>query len=217
MDNVMLKRWLVPVTPSTDATTTGPLPQTVLARDRRSVLLRHIVPGDETLLDEFFAGLTPAARRLRFHGGVRTVSRQVLQRMTHWDAQRELALLALAETADGPRCIAEARYALADDAVDEREFALVVDDNWQGVGIGGALLQRLIASAERQQVGRLIGDVVADNDAMISLARRHEFQLRSHPGDARLRLLSRTLQQQPVEQPQRLPLTTPMPRWVPAH
>jgi GNAT superfamily N-acetyltransferase len=106
--------------------------------------------------------------------------------MTHPDACRELALVALAWQDGRDVCVAEARYVVSDDLVEGREFALAVADEWQGRGIGKTLLLRLGSHAAHHGVERLVGDVLRDNLAMIELARSLGYAVRSHPADARL-------------------------------
>jgi acetyltransferase len=151
------------------------------------VRVRRVQPQDAALLDALFQGLSPASRRLRFHGGVQQLPAAWLHRMVQPDAASELALLATIERDGREVCVGEARYARSDDAGDRtREFALVVADGWQGLGIGKVLLRSLGRHAARHGVRRLVGDVLHDNAPMIDLARRLGYTLRSHPSDARL-------------------------------
>jgi acetyltransferase len=158
----------------------------LIERRRDAVRIRRVQAHDDALIDEFVRNLSPASRQRRFHAGVREVPPQWLQRMTHPDACRELALVALAGQDGREVCVAEARYVVSDDIVEGREFALGVADAWQGRGIGKTLLLRLGSHAARHGVERLIGDVLRDNLAMIELARGLGYAVRSHPADARL-------------------------------
>jgi acetyltransferase len=164
-------------------------------RDRRrgAVRIRRVQAHDDVLIDEFVRNLSPASRQRRFHAGIREVPPQWLQRMTHPDACRELALVALAYQEGREICVAEARYVVSDDIVEGREFALAVADAWQGRGIGKTLLLRLGGHAARHGVERLVGDVLRDNLAMIELARGLGYAVRSHPADARLVRVERSV------------------------
>jgi len=155
-------------------------------RRRAGVRIRRVRTHDVALIDAFVRDLSPASRQRRFHAGVREVPPAWLQRMTHPDPHRELALVAVACQGGREVCVAEARYVVSDDLADGREFALAVADAWQGRGIGKTLLLSLGSHAARHAVERLVGDVLHDNLPMIGLARELGYAVRRHPADARL-------------------------------
>ena len=61
-----------------------------------------------------------------------------------------------------------------------RDFATVLADAWQGLGLGHELLSRLIVAARAHGLRRLSGQTLATNTGMLTLAGRLGF--------ARLRL-----------------------------
>jgi acetyltransferase len=73
-----------------------------------------------------------------------------------------------------------ARYCETDEP-GTAELGISVADRWQRSGIAGLLMQQLIRYAQVQHVGRLIGSVLPDNQAMIALARRLGFSVRYDP------------------------------------
>jgi acetyltransferase len=155
-------------------------------RRRAGVRIRRVQANDAALIDDFVRNLSLVSRQRRFHAGVREVPPEWLQRMTHPDPSRELALVALARQGGREVCVAEARYVLSDDVADGREFALAVADPWHGLGIGKTLLLSLGCHAARHAVPRLVGDVLHDNLPMIELARGLGYAVRRHPADPRL-------------------------------
>lgn len=172
-----------------DARVNEPPPRTGAAhplRNAASVVLRPVRPGDGALLDGLVRSLSDASRYRRFHAIVKELSEAWRERLTTV-APDEAALLAIVRDAEREVAVGEARYARADDAsADEREFALVVADDWQGLGIGALLLRGLLRCAEPTGVRALYGDVFADNTAMLAFAQRLGFSRRRHPTDARL-------------------------------
>lgn len=151
-----------------------------------TVRIRPVRARDASALDAMIRDLSPLSRLRRFHAGLRELPPDLLARFTHPLAIDELALVAMT-TADGrERCVAEARYALGDGPADEREFALVVADDWQGRGIASQLLCWLLQRACRRGVARLYGDVMRDNRPMLGLADRFGFARQRHPSDATL-------------------------------
>ena len=172
-------------------------------------VVRRVRPGDAAMIDAFVQRLSPASRRRRFHGAIRALPAEWLERMTHPDAQRELALVATVVLDGAEHCIGEARYVVADDPRErgvalvpddsgEREFALVVSDGWQGCGIGRSMLRQLDRHAARHGVQRLYGDVLRDNLPMIELARSLDFSVGRHPTEARLVRVQRVLHRSAV-------------------
>lgn len=161
--------------------------------DSGQVLIRRGRPHDGELLASFFNQLSPQSRRRRFHSGVREIPESWLDQFTHPDEDGELALLALAGHARTEVFVGEAHYALVDDAPQQREFALVVADAWQGFGIGSRLLCELTRHAEDRGVETLYGDVLRDNPPMLRLAQRSGYRLLRHPTDATLLRVALTL------------------------
>lgn len=165
-------------------------PSTLIERvelsDGRAVIVRPVLPQDAEPLHAFVQSLSPASRRLRFHGGVRHLPEQALRAMTAVDYERHLALVAEPRCDDGPltrtRLVAEARVVLDDEG--RAEFAIAVADEWQGAGLGRALLSQLARHARSRGITRLEGSVLVDNVPMLALMRSLGAEPRADPDDA---------------------------------
>ena len=157
--------------------------------DGRRVTLRPVLPQDDDLQQRLVRSLSPAARTQRFFAPIRELPADWLRRMTQVDHRRHVALVAESFDDDAPgraaTPVGEARYVVGE-RDDAAEFALVVADAWQRHGIGRRLLASLRDHAHAAGLARLEGEVQAGNAAMLALARRLGFELRAHPGDARL-------------------------------
>lgn len=164
----------------------------VTLADGRRVTLRPVLPQDAELQQRLVRGLSAAARTQRFFAPIRELPADWLQRMTMVDHHHHVALLA--ETFDdrGAAAVGEARYAVGAGGV--AEFALVVADGWRRQGIGRRLLAMLCGHAREAGWARLEGEVLADNLAMVQLARSLGFAVHAHPQDARLVVAIATLQ-----------------------
>jgi len=149
----------------------------------RSLRVRPVGPRDAGAEQAFVAGLSPVARFRRFHFGLNELPAALLRTFVSADQQTHVALVA--ETVDDLRIVADARYVL-DGTARTGEFAIAVADEWQGLGLGSRLMQRLVAQARRAGLARLCGDVLADNEPMLALLRRLEARLASDPKDASL-------------------------------
>ncbi len=166
------------------------------AADGTTLLVRPIQPGDAAREQAFVRALSPASRQLRFMDAVRELSPRQLERFTHPDPARELALVALRRDRREPDDqVAVARFAL-DDRGACCEFAVVVADDWQRRGLGRHLMTRLIAAATARGLREIRGEVSADNHGMLALARSLGFSTDAMPGDARLRRVSLALGRQ---------------------
>lgn len=155
--------------------------------------VRPLRAGDRALLDAFFRGLAPASRHRRFLGAVNALPAALLDRWSAVGAPGEAGFLAITTARGAERAIGEARYAASGERCDAAEFALVVDDAWQRMGVGARLLRRLIEGAARSGFARMFGDTFADNVPMLALAQRLGFDRQRHPVDGRLVRMTRSL------------------------
>ena len=139
-------------------------------RDGRTVRVRPIRPEDAARELRFFERLSERSRFQRFMQYVRELSPRMLARFTQLDYDRELALVAVWEG----EFVAVGRYAPNADG-ETAEFALVVADDWQGKGLGHALLERLCDAAHTAGYRSLYGHILDANREMLELARHLGF------------------------------------------
>jgi acetyltransferase len=148
--------------------------------DGRRVTVRPVLPQDAALEQALVRALSPAARYQRFFAPIRELPDGWLRELTQIDYRRHQALIAECFDGDEALPVAEARY-VVDAGGDEAEFAVVVADDWQRLGLARRLIGSLIAQATRCGLKRLRGDVLATNRAMLELARDLGFRARRHP------------------------------------
>jgi drug/metabolite transporter (DMT)-like permease/RimJ/RimL family protein N-acetyltransferase len=136
-------------------------------RDGREVVIRPIQAADLPALKRFFAVLSPATRRLRFHATLREVPEGLLRELTQPDRREHVALIAEAQAPVAgavPLLVGEARF-VRSPAADTAEFALVVADDWRRVGLGSSMMRTLVNHAGLSGIRRLCGDALIDNEA----------------------------------------------------
>jgi acetyltransferase len=143
-------------------------------RDGREVLVRPIGPEDEPLLVALHARHSEHTIRMRFFGLVKALTPDSLIRLCRLDPERALALVAELREGDSRQLLGVSRFHL-DPETGVAEFALVVGDPWQRLGLGRHLLERLIAIARERGVKRLVGEVLTENGPMLELTRRLGF------------------------------------------
>ena len=155
------------------------------ADDGSRVTIRPIQPEDREIEREFVRGLSANARYLQFLSAVKDLTPQMLDRFTQVDYPREMAFIATTQDEQIEREIGVARYAPGS-SEGTAEFAVVVDDNWQGHGIGRELLLHLFSAAEEVGLERIEGIVLRANRNMLRLCRELGFTVSQYPGDAKL-------------------------------
>jgi N-acetylglutamate synthase-like GNAT family acetyltransferase len=88
-----------------------------------------------------------------------------------------VALVALVEENGGPVVIGGARYIVVQSGKAEVAFALI--DEYQGHGIGRALLHHLAAIASHAGMEELIAEVLPDNIPMLKVFEKSGFPMRT--------------------------------------
>jgi GNAT superfamily N-acetyltransferase len=86
------------------------------------------------------------------------------------DFDKHVALLAVTEETDGNVIVGGARYVVTKPG--EAEVAFLVVDQYQGQGIGAALLRHLIHVARAAGLDTLIAEVLPENTPMLKVFER---------------------------------------------
>ncbi len=160
--------------------------ETVLWRGRE-LLVRPIRPEDDARHAAFFAHEAPDDLRLRFFSSRREVPPAEIARLVHPDAATEVALVVLAQRADGPpeEAPEELATAIAVAGADnvEAEFGITVRSELKGQGLGKILLGKLIDSVKRRGTQRIVCEVLHENQPMRALASRFGFRIEKRTPD----------------------------------
>jgi acetyltransferase len=164
----------------------GELEGEIRTRDGRAVRVRPMRPEDAGREKRFFDRLSERSRYQRFMQYLPRLSDRMLARFTQLDYDRELALVALWEG----EFVAVGRYAPNPDGR-TAEFALAVADDWQGKGLGHALLERLCEAARAAGYRALYGHILHANHDMLQLAAHLGFT--EHASDGSSVTVARTL------------------------
>jgi nucleotide-binding universal stress UspA family protein/RimJ/RimL family protein N-acetyltransferase len=129
--------------------------------------LRPIAPGDKELLTASFARLSERSRYRRFLTTKNVLSEPELDYLVDVDHKDHEAIVAIdPATGEG---LGVARYIRSRDDAELAEIAVTVADDWQGRGLGRALLDRLTYRARREGVRRFSALVQDENQASIRL------------------------------------------------
>ncbi|MDT8439751.1 MAG: bifunctional acetate--CoA ligase family protein/GNAT family N-acetyltransferase [Wenzhouxiangellaceae bacterium] len=162
-------------------------------KDGRTLTVRPIRPEDATIEQEFVRNLSDESRYYRFMQTVNELTPQLLARFTQIDYDREMALIAVLEHDDGrEQQVAVARYTVDPDET-SCEFALTVDDDWQGLGLGHHMMSELMRIGRARGMDRIHGEVLSANSHMLGLMQRMGFSIRSCPDEPELKLVEHPL------------------------
>lgn len=149
--------------------------------DGSHVTLRPIRPEDEELLVAFHATLSNESVYHRYFGVIplkTRVAHDRLVRICFSDYDREIAIVAEYENKGGARELIGVGRLNRARGRNEAEFALVVSDAWQGHGLGTRLLEVLTQIGHAENLSRITGIILPDNQAMLNVCRRVGFHLR---------------------------------------
>jgi ribosomal protein S18 acetylase RimI-like enzyme len=131
------------------------------------VTTRPVRPDDAPLFCRLWDRLSPETVYRRFHAPLRSPPADA-HRLVEVDHDLREALVAVV----GGEVVGVARYDRSPADPGTADVAVVVEDAWQGVGVGRQLLGELAELAARRGVRSLTADVQADNDRMVGLLRR---------------------------------------------
>lgn len=131
------------------------------------IRIRPIKPEDAPLLAQLVCDLAPEDSRMRFFTPVRSLDPVALARFTQIDYDREMAFVMFSGNSLSP-LLAVSRLASDPDNF-RAEFAIVVRSELHRRGIGRLMMKRLIQYARDRGLSELVGDVLAENHAMLAL------------------------------------------------
>jgi GNAT superfamily N-acetyltransferase len=140
------------------------LDRSVVGSDGRSVRVRPIRPDDGPALVDLHGRLSPRSIHMRFFSAHPRLSAAEVERFTHVDYQRRLALV----VEDGGRLAGVGRYDRLPDT-DDAEAAFVVADDHQHRGLGTILLETLAEAAWARGITAFVAQTLAENGEMLQV------------------------------------------------
>jgi GNAT superfamily N-acetyltransferase len=132
--------------------------------DHRSVFIRPIRPSDAAELRRAIATADPEVLYARFIGAPPHDDASI-RRLVEVDYVHRLALAAISDDGAG---VGIARYE-GQAGSDSAEVAIVIDPQWQRVGLGSLLLQMLCDAARNRGIREFTALTLGDNRAVRSL------------------------------------------------
>jgi len=156
----------------------------VKLKDGTEVLFRPIKPEDELLWLDMFQTFSQETVRFRFFRIIKDTPHEMRTRYCNIDYDREIAIVAEIKEKDKRRFLGVTRIILKPGSADEAEYALVVTDKWQRLGLGSEFIDYTIEIAKDKGLKKLNGVVMKDNVPMLSLCQEKHFKItEGDPGE----------------------------------
>jgi len=146
------------------------------------IIIRPIRPEDADMEKDFVHRLSEQSKYFRFMQALHELTPEMLIRFTQIDYDRELAFVAVAQSQSFSNELGVGRYMMNPDG-NSVEFALVVADEYQGMGIGSRIMKALIQAAKNKGVAHFEGEVLTINKPMLSLVKKLGFSIEPVSGD----------------------------------
>jgi acetyltransferase len=127
-----------------------------------------------------FERMTPEDIRLRFFAPMKRLSHQMAAKLTQIDYDREMALVAVAETSDGHEELYGIVRIAADPDNQKAEYAVMVRSDLKGKGLGYVLMTQIIEYARSRGLKEVFGEVLRENTTMLAMCSELGFSRREN-------------------------------------
>jgi acetyltransferase len=160
--------------------------ETWTARNGAELLLRPIRPEDEPLMVAMHQSLSERTVYLRYLQLLKLdqrIAHERLQRICFLDFNREIAIVAEQQKGPEEREILAVGRLRKDGTTNSAEFAVLVTDANQGIGLGTELLKRLLQIARDEKLDYVAAEILAENFAMQRICEKLGFKLKRQLDD----------------------------------
>ena len=146
---------------------------TKVLRDGRRIVIRALRPGDRDGLLAAVGRLAAPSLYRRFLGAKHGFTEQEVAFFSNVDFINHVALAAAMPEDGRETIVGGARYIVGQPG--QAEVAFTVIDDFQGLGIGTALMTHLAAIAHAAGIRELIAEVLSDNAPMLAVFKKSGF------------------------------------------
>jgi len=156
-------------------------------KDGLKVRFRAIKPSDEEAMRRLFYRFSNQTVFRRFLFPISTMPHNKMQEYVNVDYSQMMSVVALIRESDQEKIIAEARYA-KDEQSSTGDLAFVVDEKYQGIGIGSYLYEMLIRLAKDRGLKGFTAEVLQANQSMMKVFENGQFPVNARVDNGLLRL-----------------------------
>jgi RimJ/RimL family protein N-acetyltransferase len=150
-----------------------PVSGVLALRDGTCVLVREVRAEDAPALQRLVGRSSEHSIELRFFGPMKELSEEKARHFAEVDGKNRFALVAL-DPEDEGEIVAVVRYE-REGSTNGAEYAALVENRFQGRGLGIGLTRCLIEAAQERGIKRLHALVLRENGRMLRLLRSLEF------------------------------------------
>ena len=144
-------------------------------RDGREIGIRAQRPQDREDLEAAIVRMSDESLYRRFFLAKHHFSEKEAEYFLDIDFVNHVALVAVAHENSEQSIVGAGRYVVVEPGTAEVAFAIV--DEYQGQGIGAALMRNLSSIARQAGLNRLIAEVLASNGAMLKVFEKSGLQM----------------------------------------
>jgi GNAT superfamily N-acetyltransferase len=140
------------------------------------VQTRPVGPDDFDRFGRLWQRLSPETVYRRFLAPIRRLSAALVRHIVEVDHELREALVAVVDD----EIVGIAQYERPRDDPSRADFAVLVQDDWQGIGLGTRLSDEIVSLAAARGVRTVVADVLASNDRMLAILRHNGPALHLH-------------------------------------
>jgi len=144
--------------------------RTVVLKNGTGILIRPARASDVAGLQDIFYAMSKEDVYTRFFRNMRSLSASEAQFMCNVNYDTDMAFLAVVGTRENEKIVGSSCY-VGNLSTNTAEVAYMIRSEWQCVGIGKALQERMREYAKAHGIRGFTGEILAGNTKMIKLAK----------------------------------------------
>ena len=147
-------------------------------KDGKQGFMRPLKLTDESKLRDFFYKLSPESVHYRFFRMIKAMPHEQLQELLRIDYEADMAVVLLTDRSEDAEIVGIAHY-LRNQRTNFAESAFLVRDDWQGQGMGPAMMNALVENARRHGIAGFTADVLQENGRMLGVFHKSGYPMES--------------------------------------
>jgi acetyltransferase len=148
----------------------------VVLPDSTPVIFRPIKPEDEPLWMELLGSCSKDTIYSRFRYFFRWDTHEAATHYCYIDYDREIAIVAEADTENGKKLVGVGRL-IADPDHESVEFAVLIADKWQNKDLGSMLTDYCMEISKNWGLKKIVAQTTSDNQRMINVLQKRGFEI----------------------------------------
>lgn len=149
--------------------------ENVLLKNGQGLIFKPATPNDIPKVESFMTRVSQESLRMRFMASISYVSSEVIKELCSGDFKDSGCLLAVTGNDSNSKVVGLGNY-IATGNGHTAEVAFLIEDDYQGKGIGTLLLERLAGLAAANGFVEFEAEVLPDNQQMINVFKSSGFE-----------------------------------------